>query len=94
MNRGEFSAGVFQHVNTHGNIAWLQATYNPLFDAQGLLYGEVKFATDIARQAEQRKVKSKAAQLAFNTSRQTDEHASLGSDVVQQTATVVQSIAE
>ncbi|PSS58760.1 pili assembly chaperone [Pseudomonas sp. BBP2017] len=94
LNRGEFSAGVFQRVNKQGDIVWLQATYNPLFDAQGQLYGVVKFATDITRQVEQRKIESKAAQLAFNTSRQTDEHARLGSGVVQQTVTVVQSIAD
>ncbi|WP_434611503.1 methyl-accepting chemotaxis protein [Pseudomonas sp. R1-7] len=54
----------------------------------------VKFATDITREVEQRQTESKAARLAFETSRRTDEHTQLGTSVVQQTVTVVQSIAD
>jgi methyl-accepting chemotaxis protein len=94
LNRGEYKSGLFQRVDRHGNTVWLQATYNPLYDAQGHLYGVVKFATDSTREVEQRQTESKAAQLAFETSRQTDEHTQLGTAVVQQTVTVVQSIAD
>lgn len=94
LNRGEYNAGQFQRVDKRGQSVWLQATYNPLYDAQGQLYGVVKFATDITRDVEQRETESKAAQLAFDTSRQTDEHTLQGTAVVQQTVTVVQSIAD
>ncbi|MEH6389203.1 MAG: PAS domain-containing methyl-accepting chemotaxis protein [Pseudomonas profundi] len=94
LNRGEYSAGLFARINKYGAKVWLQATYNPLFDAQGELYGVVKFATDITRQVEQREAETQAAQLAFDTSRQTDAHAEQGTAVVQQTVTVVQSIAD
>lgn len=94
LNRGEYSSGLFARINKQGARVWLQATYNPLFDAQGTLYGVVKFATDITRQVEQREVETQAAQLAFDTSRQTDAHAEHGTAVVQQTVGVVQSIAD
>ncbi len=94
LKRGEYRSDLFQRVDKHGASVWLQATYNPLYDAQGQLYGVVKFATDISRQVEQRESESRAAQLAFATSRQTDEHARQGAAVVQQTVTVVQSIAD
>nr|WP_150303638.1 PAS domain-containing methyl-accepting chemotaxis protein [Pseudomonas saliphila] len=94
LNRGEYSSGLFARVGKHGAIIWLQATYNPLFDAQGKLYGVVKFATDITRQVEQRETETQAAQLAFDTSMKTDAHAEHGTAVVQQTVTVVQSIAD
>ncbi|WP_407681099.1 methyl-accepting chemotaxis protein [Pseudomonas flexibilis] len=43
---------------------------------------------------EQRQAESQAARLAFDTSRQTDQHAREGAAVVQQTVGVVQSIAD
>lgn len=94
LNRGEFSSGLYKRLTKQGNEVWLQATYNPLYDAQGQLYGVVKFATDITRRIEQRDAETRAAQLAFDTSRQTDEHAQQGAAVVQQTVSVVQSIAD
>nr|WP_053214152.1 PAS domain-containing methyl-accepting chemotaxis protein [Pseudomonas sp. Q12-87] len=94
LNRGEYMTGLFQRIDKHGATVWLQATYNPLYDAQGRLYGVVKFATDYTREVEQRQTESNAARLAFETSRQTDEHTQLGTAVVQQTVTIVQSIAD
>ena len=94
LNRGEYMGGLFQRVDKRGATVWLQATYNPLYDAQGHVYGVVKFATDCTAEIEQRQSESKAAQLAFETSQQTDEHTRLGSAVVQKTVTVVQSIAD
>jgi len=94
LNRGQYMSGLFQRVDKRGATVWLQATYNPLYDANGRLYGVVKFATDSTREVEQRQTESKAARLAFETSRKTDEHTQLGTSVVQQTVTVVQSIAD
>ena len=94
LNRGEFSSGLFKRLTRQGSEVWLQATYNPLYDAQGQLYGVVKFATDITQRIEQRDAETRAARLAFDTSRQTDEHARQGAAVVQQTVGVVQSIAD
>ncbi|MBV6286073.1 PAS domain S-box protein [Pseudomonas sp. MAFF 301350] len=94
LNRGDYKAGQFQRVTSKGATVWLQATYNPLYDAQGHVYGVVKFATDITREVVQREAESNAARLAFDTSRQTDAHTRQGTAVVQQTVTVVQSIAD
>nr|MBF0681400.1 PAS domain S-box protein [Pseudomonas sp.] len=94
LNRGEHRSGEFRRVAKAGATVWLQATYNPLYDARGELYGVVKFATDITLQVEQRERESQAAHLAFDTSRQTDAHARQGAAVVQQTVEVVQSIAD
>jgi methyl-accepting chemotaxis protein len=94
LNRGDYSSGLFRRISKSGQSVWLQASYNPLYDAQGQLYGMVKFATDISTQVEQRNAESRAAQLAFESSRQTDEHARQGSAVVQQSVGVVQGIAE
>lgn len=93
LNRGEYISSQFQRRTRGGAAVWLQATYNPLYDADGQLYGVVKFATDITAQVLQREAESQAAQLAFATSRQTDEDAARGTSVVQETISVVRSIA-
>ena len=47
LNRGEFKEGEFERRDRQGNALWLQATYNPLFNAAGEAIGVVKFASDI-----------------------------------------------
>lgn len=50
LNRGELDAGVYRRISKSGNIVWIQASYNPVFDATGKPYKIVKFATDISAQ--------------------------------------------
>jgi methyl-accepting chemotaxis protein len=47
LNRGEFIAGEFQRVGKDAKEVWLNASYNPIFDADGHVTRIVKFATDI-----------------------------------------------
>jgi methyl-accepting chemotaxis protein len=94
LNRGEFVSGRFKRVDKSGNVVWLRATYNPLFDAKGRLYGVIKLASDITEQTVQRESESQAALLAFVTAQQTDKIAQQGTAVVQQTVDVVQGIAD
>ena len=44
---GEFRAGEFHRIGKNGKEVWLNASYNPIFDAQGKAVKVVKFATDI-----------------------------------------------
>jgi len=94
LNRGTFKAGQFPRLDSRGATVWLQATYNPLYDEHGKLYGIVKFASDITPEIEQREAESQAALVAFETSQHTDECTQQGSAVVQQTVNMVQSIAD
>jgi PAS domain S-box-containing protein len=65
LNRGEFDAGVYQRISKHGNIIWIQSSYNPIFDAGGLPYKIVKFATDITdRKQGEFKLQRATAELA------------------------------
>lgn len=47
LGRGEFNAGEYQRVGKNGENIWIQASYNPIFDAEGKPIKVVKFATDI-----------------------------------------------
>ena len=42
LNAGEFVAARFKRVDSHGRLVWLEATYNPVLDANERLYEVVK----------------------------------------------------
>ncbi len=44
---GEFCAGEFKRFGKGGTEVWINASYNPIFDADGKPYKVVKFASDI-----------------------------------------------
>nr|WP_220811920.1 PAS domain-containing methyl-accepting chemotaxis protein [Pseudomonas paralcaligenes] len=94
LNRGEYVAGRFKRVDSHGRPVWLEASYNPVLDAHDRLYKVVKFATVITDQINQEQAVAEAANIAYGISRHTDESASKGAAVVQQTVEVMRQIAE
>jgi methyl-accepting chemotaxis protein len=47
LGRGEFQAGEFKRLAKGGREVWIEASYNPIADADGKPYKVVKFATDI-----------------------------------------------
>jgi methyl-accepting chemotaxis protein len=53
LARGELEAGRYKRVSKRGEDVWLQASYNPVFDASGKPVKIVKFATDITREMQQ-----------------------------------------
>ena len=54
LNRGEYQAAEYKRIGKGGKEVWIQATYNPILDANGKPFKVVKFATDITA----RKIKS------------------------------------
>ncbi len=47
LGRGEYDAGQYRRIGKGGKEIWIQASYNPILNAQGRPYKVVKFATDI-----------------------------------------------
>lgn len=47
LNRGEFKEGEFERRRKDGSELWIQASYNPILDADGNPYRVVKFASDL-----------------------------------------------
>jgi methyl-accepting chemotaxis protein len=47
LSRGEFESGEFKRIGKDGQQRWLQATYNPVFDATGRPVKVIKFASDV-----------------------------------------------
>ncbi len=47
LRDGRFQSNEFKRIGKDGKVVWIQATYNPIFDADGKCYKVIKFATDI-----------------------------------------------
>jgi len=50
LARGEYDAGQYRRLGKGGREVWLQASYNPIMDANGKPFKVVAFATDITEQ--------------------------------------------
>ena len=47
LARGEHDAGEYRRLGKQGRPIWIEASYNPIFDASGRPFKVVKYATDI-----------------------------------------------
>ncbi|WP_439924262.1 methyl-accepting chemotaxis protein [Nitrobacter sp. JJSN] len=54
LRRGEYQAAEYKRIGKGGRAVWIQASYNPIQDAEGALMKVVKFATDVTTQVEDR----------------------------------------
>lgn len=52
LAQGESITGIFQRIDANGNPVWLNAIYNPIFNASHQVVKVVKFATDITAEQE------------------------------------------
>lgn len=53
LNNGEFQSGEFCRYSKDGEAVWIEASYNPIFDANNKPFKVVKFATDITEKKKQ-----------------------------------------
>jgi methyl-accepting chemotaxis protein len=47
LGKGEFQTAEYKRIGKGGKEVWIQASYNPIFDASGKPFKVVKFATDV-----------------------------------------------
>jgi methyl-accepting chemotaxis protein len=94
LNRGEFVAGRFKRIDSHGHPVWLEATYNPVYDPEGNLSKVVKFATVVSDQVAREEEVNAAAHTAYGISQQTDVTAQRGAVVVNDTVQTMRKLAE
>ena len=62
LKEGKFHQGEFRRKNKAGEDLWIQATYNPILNAEGKPIKVVKFATDITDMVMRRLTRQKAQQ--------------------------------
>ena len=92
LRRGEYVADRFKRVDSHGHAVWLEASYNPVFNYYQELYKIVKFATVITEQVNKELAVADAANIAFDTSENTDAIAQQGNAVILETTSVMNEL--
>jgi methyl-accepting chemotaxis protein len=50
LNRGEFESKTYKRIAKGGREVWIQASYTPILNTEGVPYKVMKFATDITQQ--------------------------------------------
>lgn len=53
LRAGEFQAGQYQRFGKGGKEVWIEASYNPVLDANGKVAKVVKFATDLTKRKDE-----------------------------------------
>lgn len=91
---GKITSGRFERVDSHGNSVWLEASYNPIRNEEGVAYKVAKFATVITEQMEREFAISEAANVAFNISENTGEQAKKGSEILDSTERTMNELAQ
>ena len=94
LNNGEFFTGQFKRIGKHGRVVWLEASYNPVYDADGKLIKIVKFASDISERVEKFEEDSRGASRAYHISSETERFAEHGTQVIHETASEMRRIAD
>ena len=93
LNAGEFFRGQFKRLGKHGRVVWLEASYNPVYDATGRLYKVVKYASDISERVEKHESDSRSASRAYHISAETEKVAEHGTRIIQAAAGEMREIA-
>nr|WP_311970464.1 PAS domain-containing methyl-accepting chemotaxis protein [Pseudomonas baltica] len=92
LRRGTYVAGRFCRIDNHGREVWLEASYNPVLDANGKLYKIVKLATIVSDQVKRENAVAEAADMAHDTSVRTGISARQGLEVIQNTVSVLNQL--
>ncbi|MBK7972622.1 MAG: PAS domain S-box protein [Deltaproteobacteria bacterium] len=50
LGRGEYDAGEYKRIGKGGREVWIQASYNPILDLDGMPFKVVKYASDVTAQ--------------------------------------------
>ncbi len=93
LNQGEFFNGQFERVGKRGQVLWLEANYNPVYDASGKLSKVVKFASDITARILKQTEDGQSAARAYHISKDTRRVAEQGTEVIHQAAGQMREIA-
>ena len=91
LNNGEFVQGLFERRDAHGNVLWIEASYNPVLDEDGKLLRIVKFATDVTERVAN--IKS-ASEAVHSTVVETEQVSNQGKDVLAKSVSIMSEITD
>jgi methyl-accepting chemotaxis protein len=91
LNRGEFLQGLFERRDAHGNVLWLEASYNPVVDDEGNLIRIVKFATNVTERVANIR---NASEAVHSTVTETEQVSEQGKEVLAKSVAIMNEITE
>lgn len=91
LRKGEFVAGKFKRIGKDNKEIWLEASYNPILDANGRVYRVIKFATDITPQILNDRENTR---IASEMAQENDKLTTEGAQVIEETTSNMKQIAE
>ncbi|NJA07235.1 methyl-accepting chemotaxis protein [Methylomonas sp. MED-D] len=94
IQRGQFQSGQFQRRSARGDSVWLEASYNPVFDADGHVVKVIKFATDVTESVNRNTTVIQAAEMSFSTAEETSQIAQKGAELLATSVTMSNEITE
>ncbi|MBU3693246.1 MAG: PAS domain S-box protein [Rhodocyclaceae bacterium] len=94
LRRGEFVKGRFRRVHKNGSDVWLEATYNPIFDASGKISHVVKFASDVTARMTDLQQQIDQSQHILATSNDSVARAERAADLVAKSAAGITATAQ
>lgn len=89
LNRGTFVQGLFERKDANGNVLWLEASYNPIKDANDNLVRIIKFATDVTERVNNIK---NASDAVHSTVDATEKVSTEGKDVLDQSVVIMDDV--
>lgn len=94
LANGHFKSGMFERRTLQGGTIWLEATYNPIFDANGKVVKVIKFASDVTDRVKHEEAVREAAEIAHSTSIETEKTSLRGTEKLRSTVEVSDKITE
>ncbi|PHS61418.1 MAG: hypothetical protein COB09_17355 [Thalassobium sp.] len=94
LAQGRVQTGKFERRDKRGRTVWLEASYNPIFDAQKRVVKVVKFASDITERVLQAEQVREASELARSNSADTVNLAQNGSGLLRNSVAASAQVAD
>lgn len=85
LEQGDFKTGQFERLTKEGNVIWLEASYNPIFDSHGKVIKVIKMATDITSNVKRQQAIQHATEVAHATSVETAQVSENGANILKKT---------
>lgn len=94
LKAGKFISSRFERISASGKSVWLEASYNPVHDQNGVLYKVIKFATVITDLVLREMAIHETSQIANDISKNTVKSSIIGSTVIDNTIKKMKELTE
>ena len=94
LHDGVYQAGLFKRIGKGGKVIYIEASYNPVLDAEGRPYKVVKFATDVTERQEHNIALAQAAASFESVIKSAVEAVAGSATTMQETAQSLAATAE